>query len=155
MTKNGCVGIVDCGEETHHGFFLVHLKITVYACNDKVKGCQYLVGIIKSAIVQDVALNAFEDFEGLDLPIQFIDVSVLLFYSFRREAVGIECALRVIRDYKKFITSFNQFVCHFFNGVNAVAPVAVAVNNRANIARLNDGLHIILPGLCKDSIIFS
>ncbi len=107
--------------------------------DDEVEGRQYAIGIVKGTVVEDIGFDAFENDEGGQLPIQFIDQLVLGSDPVLFQAVGIEGALAVVADDQVLETLRNAGTGHLFERVGAVAPVAVAVNDPTNITRLNVG----------------
>jgi hypothetical protein len=61
MPENGCARIHHSANNALGLRLAVEAKAAVHAGNDKVEGCEHLVGIIERTIGQNVALDAFKD----------------------------------------------------------------------------------------------
>jgi hypothetical protein len=61
--------------------------------------------------------------------VQFIHVPVLFTDPFFREAVCIKSGFAVVADDEIFKSMIYAGFCHFFNGVQTIAPVTMAVND--------------------------
>jgi hypothetical protein len=93
--------------------------------DNQVEACEYIFGIIKAAIIQDIALNTFEDAERRQLFVEFVYLLVLGSNSFFLQAIRVESGLAVITDHEVFKSSSFAFSGHLLKRVAAIAPVAV------------------------------
>src|SRR5260221_3358589 len=139
MSKNGSIGVFDGAEQPGHGFFFAHLEVGVYGGDDQVEGRQDIIGIVQGSVIQDIGFDAFENGEGGEFAIELFDLRVLLENAIFFQAVGIECAFAVVADDEVFEAFFYAGGCHFFEGIGAVAPGAVAMDDGFDVGGLEDG----------------
>jgi hypothetical protein len=90
-------------------------------------------GVVEGAVVQDIALDAFEDNEGGEAVVELVDFGVLFADAVFFEAIGIAGALAMIADDEVFEAFFDAGGGHFREGVGAVAVFAMAMDDRADI----------------------
>src|SRR5687767_11451310 len=105
--------------------------------NDQVEGGKNTVRIIEHAICKDITFNAFENFKGAQLLIEFINIIMLLFNPLFGQSLCIERRFTVIADHEVLEMHIDAGKRHFFNGIHAVAPVAVRMDDASDISRLN------------------
>ena len=117
----------------HHGFFFGHLEVGVDGGDDEVESGKDVTGIVEGAVAEDIALDAFEDDEGCEFPVEVVDLGVLFAEAVFFEAIGIEGGLAVIADDEVLKAFFDAGGGHFFEGVGAVGPFAVAMDDGADI----------------------
>lgn len=113
------------------------LSITrVNAGNNYVESLQDLIGIIQSAVSQDITFGTLKKFD-LYLFLNAINFLALLFQPIDSEPSGIMCSRRMIRDGYILDPHALSRACHLLDRMPSIRIGTVAVCHSLNVANLN------------------
>src|ERR1700730_2258256 len=113
--------------------------------NEQIKSCQDLAAVIHREVTKDITFDALENFEGLQFFVQFVNFPMLRLYPVFGEAVCIGSILTMITDDHIFPSPTYTFLCNLFNACGPIAPFAMRMYQRPDIAWLNYFFYIDLP----------
>jgi hypothetical protein len=135
MAEDGCAGIHHCANNALRLRPAVEAKAAVDARDDKIEACKHLVRIVKRAIGQNIALDAFEDAKAaLVFAVQAVNLGMLGGDLVNAEPAGLVCRSGMIGDPEILIAPGTCRFRHCFQSVDAIGEIGMGVKDPADVS---------------------